>query len=127
MLDYNRIQIMGRLGHDPLCRETKEGLKISQFSVATSRRTKNEKGEEAEMTDWHRVVVFGRAAELAGQYLRKGSAVFVEGSLRSSRYEDKNGSMRTTYEINADFMNFLSPKPSQNADRTDTDVVSESA
>lgn len=111
MLDYNRIQIIGRLGHDPMSRETKEGLKVSQFSVATSRRGKNEKGEEIEHTDWHRVVVFGKSAELACQYLKKGSAIFLEGALRSSRYEDKNGSMRTTYEIHADFMNFLSPKP----------------
>lgn len=119
MLDYNRIQIIGRLGHDPMNRETKEGLKISQFSVATSRRIKNEKNEEAEYTDWHRVVVFGRSAELASQYLKKGSAIFLEGALRSSRYEDKNGSMRTTYEIHADFMNFLSPKPQTSALETE--------
>ena len=83
----NRIQLIGRLGKDPEVRVTPTGKKVSTFSVAVSRRWKNSAGEDKEATDWFNVEAWGRLGEICKQYLHKGRLVFLEGQLRTDRYE----------------------------------------
>lgn len=90
MSSVNKVFILGRLGNDPEIRRTPDGTPVANMSVATSTfSTKN--GEKREYTEWHRCVCFNRAAEVVEQYIKKGSQVFLEGSLQTDKYTDKNG------------------------------------
>jgi single-strand DNA-binding protein len=106
----NRVIILGKLGRDPEVRYGKSGGAICNLSVATSRRFK--KGEEwVDETEWHRVTVFGKTAELCGQYLSKGREVFLEGRLQTRSWEDKNGGgKRYSTDIIADQVTFVGGK-----------------
>lgn len=108
MKDVNKVILVGRLGADPIQRSTQAGRSVVNFSVATSRKTKEaaEGQNEARETQWHRVVAWGKEGEACAQYLRKGAPVFVEGMLRSHEYEAANGK-RTSYEIHAERVSFL--------------------
>jgi single-strand DNA-binding protein len=108
MASVNKVILVGNLGRDPETRYNPEGGAICNISVATTDTWKDKtSGEKQERTEWHRVVFFNRLAEIAGEYLKKGSQVYVEGSLRTRKWQDKEGQERTTTEIVADRMQML--------------------
>ena len=107
MASVNKVIVLGNLGRDPETRYTADGAAITNITVATSRRYKNAAGEQQEETEWHRISFFGRLAEIAGEYLRKGRPVYVEGRLRTRKWQDKDGQDRYTTEIVADNMQLL--------------------
>lgn len=104
----NKVILVGNLGNDPETRYTPSGAAITTISVATSEQwTDKQSGQKQERTEWHRVKFFGRLAEIAGEYLRKGRQVYVEGSLRTDKYTDKQGIERYTTDIIASEMQML--------------------
>lgn len=116
MRDLNKVILIGRLGADPILRETRSGTHVTNFPVATSRRMRTDAaGEggpgELEETVWHRVVVWSRQAQHCAQYLKKGSPIYVEGSIRTRRYQDKEGLQRMAFEVHADNIGFLGNVP----------------
>ena len=109
----NKVIIVGNVGKDPETRYTAGGSAITTLSVATSDQWKDKQtGENKEHTEWHRVKFFGRLAEIAGEYLRKGSQVYVEGRLRTDKYTDKEGIERYSTDIIADEMQMLGSRQS---------------
>ena len=108
MASVNKVILVGNLGKDPETRYTPSGDAICNITLATTDTWRDKtSGEKREATEWHRVVFFGKLAEIAGQYLRKGSQVYVEGSLRTRKWQDKDGQDRYTTEIRADEMKML--------------------
>jgi single-strand DNA-binding protein len=108
MASVNKVIIVGNLGRDPEVRTFPSGDRVANVTIATTDKWKDKAtGEMKEATEWHRVVFNGRLAEIAGEYLRKGSQVYVEGSIRSRKYTDKDGVERTAYDIRADTMQML--------------------
>ena len=107
MASINKVLILGNLGQDPDVRYTESGAAIATLNVATNRNYKNRDGQPVSETEWHRVVLFGRTAELAKDYLRKGRSVFVEGRLRTRKWTDQNGMDRYTTEIVCENMQFV--------------------
>lgn len=108
MPSVNKAIIIGHLGHDPEVRYMPSGDAVATLSVATTEAWKDKTtGEKKEATEWHRVSFFGRLAEIAGQYLKKGSLVYVEGSLRTHKWQDKDGVERYTTVIRGDRMAML--------------------
>ena len=111
MTTLNKVMLIGRLGSDPDVRYTPDGTAVANFSMATSQQVK--KGDHWEEGDpeWHRIVVWGRLAEVCGEYLNKGSKVYIEGRLRTRSWEDKDGNKRWTTEVIARNMIMLDSKP----------------
>ena len=108
MASVNKVIIVGNLGRDPETRYLPSGEAVTNISVATTDAWKDKAtGEKKEATEWHRVAFFGRLAEIAGEYLKKGSQVYVEGQLRTRKWQDKEGKDRYTTEIRADTMQML--------------------
>jgi single-strand DNA-binding protein len=108
MASVNKVIIVGNLGRDPETRYLPSGEAVTNISVATTDTWKDKaSGEKKEQTEWHRVAFFGRLAEIAGEYLKKGSQVYIEGSLRTRKWQDKEGKERYTTEIRADTMQML--------------------
>jgi len=107
MASVNKVIIIGNLGRDPDVRYMPDGGAVANISVATTESWKDKSGEKQERTEWHRVAFFGKLAEIAGEYLKKGSQVYVEGSLRTRKWQDKEGKERYTTEIVADRMQML--------------------
>ena len=108
MASVNKVIIVGNLGKDPEMRSFPNGDQIANITVATTDKWKDKQtGEAKEATEWHRVAFGGRLAEIAGQYLRKGSQVYIEGSLRTRKWTDKDGIEKYTTEIRADQMQML--------------------
>ena len=107
MNGINRVLVAGHLGQDPECRATADGKWVANLSVATSRKRKDASGQTQEDTEWHRIVMWERNAELARQYLKKGAAIFVEGRLQTREWEDKEGRKRWSTEIVAERFQFL--------------------
>jgi single-strand DNA-binding protein len=108
MASVNKVILVGNLGRDPETKYMPDGAAITNVSIATSyQRTDKASGQKTEETEWHRVVFFSRLAEIAGEYLRKGSQVYVEGRLRTRKWQDKEGQDRYTTEIVADSMQML--------------------
>jgi len=107
MASVNKVILIGNLGRDPEVRYMPEGGAVTNVSVATTDTWKDKSGERQERTEWHRVAFFGRLAEIAGEYLKKGSQVYVEGSLRTRKWQDKEGQERYTTEIVASEMRML--------------------
>jgi len=108
MRGVNKVIIIGNLGNDPETRQFSNGGSVTNISVATSEQwTDKQTGEKREATEWHRVTLFNRLGEIAAQYLRKGSKVYIEGSLRTRKWQDQNGQDRYTTEIRADQMQML--------------------
>ncbi|MCB1185424.1 single-stranded DNA-binding protein, partial [bacterium] len=102
MASVNKVIIVGNLGRDPEIRYAPSGDAICNASIATTDTWRDKQtGEKRESTEWHRVVFFGKLAEIAGQYLKKGRAVYVEGSLRTRKWQDQDGKERFTTEIRA--------------------------
>ena len=98
MASVNRVTLLGRLGRDPKMSDA-QGLAICRLALATTRRYKGRDGEKKEETEWHNVVVFGKTAEVAQQYLVKGSEVYIEGRLHTRKYTDKQGVERYATEV----------------------------
>jgi len=108
MASVNKVIIVGNLGADPETRYTPSGDAVTNIRVATTDRWKDKaSGEMKEATEWHRIAFFGRLAEVAGEYLKKGSQVYVEGSLRTRKWQDKEGQDRYSTEIRGDVMQML--------------------
>ena len=111
MASVNKVIIVGNLGKDPETRYAPSGDAVTNIVVATTETWKDKaSGEKREATEWHRVVFFGKLAEIAGQYLKKGSQVYLEGKLKTRKWQDKDGQDRYTTEINADEMKMLGSK-----------------
>ena len=104
----NKVILIGNLGKDPETRYTQSGTAVTSFSIATTESFKNKDGERTEQTEWHNIVTFGRLAEICGEYLAKGSRVFIEGKLQTRKWEDRDGNTRYTTEIVAREMKMLS-------------------
>ena len=108
MASVNKVIVVGNLGRDPEMRTFPSGDRVANVTIATTDKWKDKQsGEMKEATEWHRVVFNGRLAEIAGEYLRKGSQVYVEGSLRTRKWTDKDGIEKFTTEIRADQMQML--------------------
>ena len=112
----NKVIVVGHLGADPETRYMPSGSAVTNLRVATSDSWKDKQtGEQQERTEWHRVAMFGRLAEIAAEYLRKGSQVYLEGSLRTRKWQDKDGNDRWTTEIVANEMQMLGGRPESSA------------
>ncbi len=107
MASVNKVIIIGNLGRDPETRYMPDGGAITNVSVATTEKWKDKNGEMQEKTEWHRVAFFGKLAEIAGEYLKKGSQVYVEGRLQTRKWQDKDGQDKYTTEIVANQMQML--------------------
>jgi single-strand DNA-binding protein len=108
MASVNKVTIVGNLGRDPETRYMPSGDAMTNIAVATTDKWKDKTtGEQKEATEWHRIAFFGKLAEIAGQYLKKGSQVYVEGKLRTRKWTDKDGVEKYTTEIIADSMQML--------------------
>ena len=108
----NKVILVGNLGKDPETRYMPSGSAVTNLTLATSESWKDKQtGENQERTEWHKVAMFGKLAEIAAEYLRKGSQVYIEGKLRTRKWQDKEGKDRWTTEIVADEMNMLGGKP----------------
>ena len=108
MASVNRVTLIGNLGRDPETRYSPDGAAITNVTIATSRQWKDKTtGERKEETEWHRVVFYGRLAEIAGEYLKKGRPVYVEGRLKTRKWQDKDGVDKYTTEIIAEEMQLL--------------------
>lgn len=115
----NKVILIGNIGQDPEVRYTPGGSAITNISVATSETWKDKQtGQSQERTEWHRVVFFNRLAEIAGEYLRKGSKVYIEGSLRTRKWQDQQGQDRFTTEIVANEMQMLDSRGSMDASQS---------
>lgn len=112
MAGINKVILVGNLGADPEVRYTAGGTAVARFNVATTERFKGQDGNWQDRTEWHRIVAWGKLAEICGQYLSKGSQVYIEGKIQSNTWE-KDGVKRTSYEIRADTMQMLGPKRGQ--------------
>jgi single-strand DNA-binding protein len=98
-MSVNRAILVGRLGRDPETRYTSGGQAVCNFTLATDETYKDRNGERQKRTEWHRIVVWGKQAEIAQQYLHKGSLIFVEGRIQTRQWDDREGQKRTTVEI----------------------------
>ena len=113
MRDINKIILIGRLGADPVQRYTKTGIPVVNFSVATTRKFYRDEADTSgdptpvEETQWHRVVVWGKQGQNCFQYLKKGNGVYLEGFLRTRKYEDKDGTVKYNTEVQGEVISFL--------------------
>lgn len=106
-MSVNKVILVGRLGRDPETRYTGGGQAVANFSLATDETYKDRNGERQKRTEWHKIVVWGKQAEIAQQYLKKGSLIFVEGRIQSREWQDKEGQKRTSFEIVANNFRML--------------------
>ena len=127
----NKVILIGRLGRDPEVRYMPNGEAVCNFSVATSEKYTDKNGQRQEATEWHNVTMYRKLAEIAGQYLKQGSQVYIEGKIKSRKYTDKNGVERTAYDIIANELKMLGgntqtpaqkPQPAQAQDEISDDV-----
>lgn len=112
MAGINKVILVGRLGKDPETKYMPSGDAVTSFSIATSENWRDKQsGEKKEKTEWHNIVAFRRLGEICGEYLRKGSQVYIEGKLQTRKWQDKNGNDRYTTEIVANEMQMLGGRP----------------
>ena len=126
----NKVILIGHLGQDPELKYTPSGAAVTNFSLATNEYWKDSDGNRKDHTEWHRIVMWRKLAEIAGEYLKKGSKVYIEGSLRTRSWEDKDGVKRYTTEIQADSMTMLDRKQEggpQQSSAPQADTVAEPA
>ena len=109
-MSVNKVILVGRLGRDPETRFTGGGQAVANFSVATDETYKDKNGERQKRTEWHKIVVWGKQAEIAQQYLKKGSLIFIEGRIQSREWQDKENQKRTSFEIVATNFRMLGGK-----------------
>lgn len=123
MASVNKVIIVGNLGRDPETRYMPNGDAVTNIAVATTESWKDKQtGEKKELTEWHRITFYRKLAEIAGQHLKKGSQVYVEGRLQTRKWTDKEGVERYTTEIIADSMQMLGSKQGGNAHQNDDDA-----
>ena len=106
----NKVILVGRLGRDPELKYAPSGRAVANFSVATNESWKDKEGNKQERTDWHRIVAWGKLAEIIGEYVKKGSLVYIEGRLQTRDYEDSNGVKKYITEVVASDMTMLGSK-----------------
>lgn len=106
-MSVNKVILVGNLGADPEVRYASSGTAVCNFTMATTRTYKDKQGERRDETEWHRVVAFGRTAEVCGEYLKKGRQVYIEGRLQTRKWQDKDGNDRWTTEIVTETMQML--------------------
>ncbi len=111
----NKVMLIGNLGRDPEIRYTTGGQAVANFTLATTEKYTNKAGEKQEDTEWHRIVAWGRLAEICGEYLSKGRMIYIEGSIKTRSWEDKEGNTRYTTEIVARNMQMLGGQGGQGA------------
>lgn len=117
-MSLNKVMLIGRLGNDPEIRRTNSGGAIANISLATSEKWKDkDSGQQQEKTEWHRVVFFGRQAEVCEEYLRKGAQIYVEGRIQTRKWQDKEGADRYSTEIIGNVMQMLGSRPENGGDR----------
>ena len=125
MKDVNKVFLMGHLGSDPTLRQTKAGLSVAQFRLATSlrasRKEETESQAEPETTIWHTIVAWSKTAETCAQYLKKGDRVYLEGILKTRKYETQKGESRTVHEIHADRVYFQG-SPRKRTEQTEAEA-----
>ena len=122
MPSVNKVMLLGNLGKDPEVRTFPNGDAVCNFSIATSTSWKDKtSGEKKEKTEWHNIVMYRKLAEIAGEYLKKGSSVFVEGSLQTRKWQTKEGQDRYTTEVAADTMQMLGGRENRNSEPSNTD------
>ena len=123
MASVNKAIILGNLGKDPETRFLPDGKAVCNFSIATSEQWKDKAtGEKKEATEWHRISAFGRLAEVCSEYLHKGSSVYIEGKIKTRKWQDKDGQDRYTTEIQADHMVMIGPKSGTRERDRDQDI-----
>ena len=123
MASVNKVILLGNLGRDPETRYTTGGDAVTNLNIATSEQWKDKSGEKQERTEWHRVVLFGRQAEIAGEYLKKGRSVYIEGRLQTRKYTDKDGVEKYSTEIVADRMQLLGGRDAGGASGGDVEFA----
>ena len=109
-MSVNKVILVGRLGRDPETRYTSGGQAVCNFTLATDETFKDRAGERQKRTEWHRIVLWGKLAEISQQYLKKGMMVYVEGRLQTRQWDDRSGNKRSTTEIIANVMRMLTPR-----------------
>jgi single-strand DNA-binding protein len=125
MASVNKVILIGNLGRDPETRFMPSGDAICNISIATTENWKDKNGEKQEKTEWHRVAFFGKLAEIAGEYLKKGSQVYVEGRLQTRKWTDKDGAEKYTTEIVANAMQMLGSRQGMGGGGADRDMGGE--
>jgi single-strand DNA-binding protein len=121
MASVNKVILVGNLGKDPEVRYMPNGEAVCNFSIATTDTWKDKAGAKQERTEWHSIVMYRKLAEIAGEYLKKGSAVYVEGRLQTRKWQTKEGQDRYTTEIISDQMQMLGGKPNAGIDDSNND------
>ena len=124
----NKVILIGNLGKDPEVQTFENGVKKANLSLATTETFKNREGNKEQRTEWHRVVLWRRLAEIAEEYLHKGNQIYIEGRLRTRKWDDKDGNTRYTTEVEGQSMTMLGGRPSENNSVTapvDKEVVKE--
>ncbi|MER3447014.1 MAG: single-stranded DNA-binding protein [Candidatus Dadabacteria bacterium] len=122
MRGVNKVILIGNLGRDPEIRYTTSGQAVANFTLATTEIRTNKDGKKDEFTEWHRIVAWGRLAEICGEYLSKGKTVYIEGTLRTRSWEDKEGKKRWTTEVVAQNMQMLGgPSAEKSASVSETE------
>ena len=119
-MSLNKAILIGRLGRDPEVRYMPNGEAVCDFSIATSETWKDQHGQKQERTEWHNITLYRRMAEVAGQYLKKGNQVYIEGRIQSRKYTGKDGIERTAYEIIGSEMKMLGGKAEGSSENTNT-------
>lgn len=119
-MSLNKAILIGRLGRDPEVRYMPNGEAVCNFSIATSETWKDQHGQKQECTEWHNITLYRRMAEVAGQYLKKGNQVYIEGRIQSRKYTGKDGIERTAYEIIGSEMKMLGGKAEGSSENTNT-------
>ena len=119
-MSVNKAILIGRLGRDPEVRHMPNGDAVCNFSIATDETWKDQHGQKQERTEWHAITLYRRMAEVAGQYLKKGSQVYIEGRIQSRKYTGKDGVERTAYEIIGNEMKMLGGKAEGSSESVNT-------
>lgn len=127
MSSVNKVILLGRLGQDPELKYTPAGSAVCNFSLATSESYTDKAGAKQDKTEWHRVVVWGKLAELCDKYLNKGSQAFIEGNLQTRSWENKEGVKQYTTEINARSVQFIGAKSDSDSNQEQTQEVDTSS
>lgn len=112
----NKVILVGRLGHDPESRFTGSGQQVANFSVATDETFKDRSGERKKRTEWHKLVAWGRLAEIVHKYIKKGSLIYVEGKLQTRKWQDRSGVNRSAVEVHVSELRMLGGKSAANGE-----------
>ena len=125
MAGVNKVILVGNLGKDPQVNYLDNGIAVANFSLATTESYKNKEGEKVSQTEWHNIVLWRGLAEVAEKYLKKGSSVYIEGKIKTRKWEDKEGVTRYSTEVLADNMTMLGGRPTSSEDKIDETSKSE--